>query len=90
MSLGYRYLRGLGVRKSCVKALLFYEYAANYAAIDMEYKGYSIFVDKSNLGSGLMVYIILIIGNKVIHMNNYFFYLQAILGKDIVKLIVKL
>ena len=65
MSLGYRYLRGLGVRKSCVKALLFYEYAANYAAIDMEYRGYSIFVDKSNLGSGLMVYIILIIGNKV-------------------------
>ena len=51
MSLGYRYLRGLGVRKSCEKALRFYEYAANYAASDLEYRGYGIFADKSHLGS---------------------------------------
>ena len=50
MSLGYRYLWGLGVKKSCEKALRFYEYAANYAAADMEYRGYNIFADKSNLG----------------------------------------
>ncbi len=45
MGLGYRYLYGIGVEKSCRKALKYYEFSANEAAKQIERRGYPIFYD---------------------------------------------
>lgn len=49
MGMGYRYLKGLGVQESCEKALPYYEYAANYAATQIEARGYTLFADRVRL-----------------------------------------
>ena len=42
MSIGYRYLKGLGVPQSCEKAVTHYEYAANFAAEQISSRGYTL------------------------------------------------
>lgn len=42
MSIGYRYLKGLGVPQSCEKATVHYEFAANHAAQQIASRGYAL------------------------------------------------
>jgi TPR repeat protein len=42
MSIGHRYLKGLGVPRSCEKAAIHYEFAANHAAEQILSRGYAL------------------------------------------------
>lgn len=41
MSMGHRYLKGLGVPQSCEKAAVYYEFAANHAAEQLSARGHA-------------------------------------------------
>ena len=49
MVLGFRHLFGIGVPENCQKAVLHYEYAANYAVNQINLRGYPLYIEKSKL-----------------------------------------
>jgi len=49
MVLGFRHLFGIGVPENCQKAVLHYEYAANYAVNQINQRGYPLYIEKSKL-----------------------------------------
>lgn len=49
MAMGYRYFYGIGIAQSCENARKHYEIAANYAADQIQTRGYALHFDKSKL-----------------------------------------
>jgi len=53
LSLGYRYLKGVGVPENCPLALNYLELAANVAIEQANRRGYVLFMDRSRISSAL-------------------------------------